>query len=655
MRRLLASLLLLLPLLARGVPPADAAPSGTVFDYSERGYVNLDPARCSTRPNDERMILAVFECLTRLDATTGLAVPAAAERWETSADGRTWTFTLRADGAWTDGTPVKAQDFVRGWRRVVDPEPADDGVSPWRWLYRPLKGVAAMLDNDFGRRVLANFEKKLNDALARNKEGVKGGSLRSLVQDVGLKAVPGVPEQPVLRKMLRWGDDTFAPEKAKEVLAVVKEERKKRKTPTFEAWEAFGVKSGVLAKDDRTLVVETDGWVPDLPALLARGPFAPIHEALVTQRVVGEESDDFVGNGPFKLHKRGSKQLGDRATPSTVHLVKSPTYKGPAPARLDEIRCWTDEDTPEELRRFKSGETQWIGTPDPEAKKDLPAIKGWRTRPKGSVVILRFRCDSPPFEKADARRAFVLALDRAALVKRYWPGADPADRLVPPGVRGVAPGVRAPAGDVGGAKKALAATGWTAEKFPTVEMHYTEGLDEVAQTAANTWEKVLEITPGSLIDTPIEAQGRLRAGAYDVFLTETQGAVDDPAAYLDMFESSSPDGGLGWKDAALDAFLAAARDVDGAAAAPDKVLAAAKNPATKTKLEALKGSPTPANRDAARQALLAEAEQRLLDEVVVFPLLFPKTADLLGEVKGLGEEAAWKNCAFFGSLRDAVR
>lgn len=47
----------------------------------------------------------------------------AAESVETSADGRTWTFTLR-DHTWSDGTPVTADDFVFAWRRILDPKTA---------------------------------------------------------------------------------------------------------------------------------------------------------------------------------------------------------------------------------------------------------------------------------------------------------------------------------------------------------------------------------------------------------------------------------------------------------------------------------------------------------------------------------------------------
>jgi oligopeptide transport system substrate-binding protein len=50
-------------------------------------------------------------------------VPGAAERWETSPDGRTWTFHLR-DHLWSDGQRVTAHDFIYAWRRILDPKSA---------------------------------------------------------------------------------------------------------------------------------------------------------------------------------------------------------------------------------------------------------------------------------------------------------------------------------------------------------------------------------------------------------------------------------------------------------------------------------------------------------------------------------------------------
>ncbi len=60
--------------------------------------------------------------LTTEDAK-GEPIPGAAERWETSPDGLTWTFHIR-DHQWSDGQPVTAGDFVFAWRRILDPKTA---------------------------------------------------------------------------------------------------------------------------------------------------------------------------------------------------------------------------------------------------------------------------------------------------------------------------------------------------------------------------------------------------------------------------------------------------------------------------------------------------------------------------------------------------
>jgi oligopeptide transport system substrate-binding protein len=51
----------------------------------------------------------------------GMPIPGAATRWETSPDGKTWTFHLR-NHLWSDGRPVTAQDFVFAWQRLLDPK-----------------------------------------------------------------------------------------------------------------------------------------------------------------------------------------------------------------------------------------------------------------------------------------------------------------------------------------------------------------------------------------------------------------------------------------------------------------------------------------------------------------------------------------------------
>jgi oligopeptide transport system substrate-binding protein len=57
------------------------------------------------------------------DNKAGL-IPGVAESWTVSDDGKTYTFKLRADAMWSDGSPVTAEDFVYSFRRLENPETA---------------------------------------------------------------------------------------------------------------------------------------------------------------------------------------------------------------------------------------------------------------------------------------------------------------------------------------------------------------------------------------------------------------------------------------------------------------------------------------------------------------------------------------------------
>ena len=65
----------------------------------------------------------LFEGLVRY-SPSGELVPGAAENWDVSPDGLTYTFTLRENGRWSNGDPVLAADFVASFRRLVDPATA---------------------------------------------------------------------------------------------------------------------------------------------------------------------------------------------------------------------------------------------------------------------------------------------------------------------------------------------------------------------------------------------------------------------------------------------------------------------------------------------------------------------------------------------------
>ncbi len=69
----------------------------------------------------------LFEGLVRTDPE-GKVIPGLAASWET-ADNKVWTFHLRPDLTWSDGSPLTAEDVVFSWRRLTDPKTASPYAS----------------------------------------------------------------------------------------------------------------------------------------------------------------------------------------------------------------------------------------------------------------------------------------------------------------------------------------------------------------------------------------------------------------------------------------------------------------------------------------------------------------------------------------------
>ncbi|HEV7606047.1 MAG TPA: peptide ABC transporter substrate-binding protein [Steroidobacteraceae bacterium] len=83
---------------------------------------SLDPHKA--RSTESMVVLRdLFEGLTRLDKVAA-TVPASAESWTVSDDGRLYTFKLRANLHWSNGEPLVAEDFVAGMQRLVNPATA---------------------------------------------------------------------------------------------------------------------------------------------------------------------------------------------------------------------------------------------------------------------------------------------------------------------------------------------------------------------------------------------------------------------------------------------------------------------------------------------------------------------------------------------------
>ena len=99
---------------------------------------SLDPQQ-TNGTWETRITRDLFEPLIAYSAD-GKLIPGLAERWESSADGLSWTFHLREGLEWSDGTPLTAEDAVFALRRLLTPATAAHNAT----LYYPIVNARAV-------------------------------------------------------------------------------------------------------------------------------------------------------------------------------------------------------------------------------------------------------------------------------------------------------------------------------------------------------------------------------------------------------------------------------------------------------------------------------------------------------------------------------
>ena len=127
-------------------------PRSQEFRWSNGGLPQtFDPAFAAAPP-DTDAVRALFEGLTDYDPKTLTPVPAVATHWESSNDGRVWTFYLRDNARWSNGEKVTAADFVRSWERTLKIGP----LAPHTDLLSNIEGATPSIStpHHFGARAI---------------------------------------------------------------------------------------------------------------------------------------------------------------------------------------------------------------------------------------------------------------------------------------------------------------------------------------------------------------------------------------------------------------------------------------------------------------------------------------------------------------------
>src|SRR4030095_4253721 len=116
----LALVVAMLGLVGRAVP-ASAQPAGTLVVGLVAEPVNLDPAQV-TDLNSNRVGRRIAETLVTFPDESTQVVAGLAESWTISKDGLRYTFKLRRNVTFHDGTPFNAEAVKFSIERQIDPE-----------------------------------------------------------------------------------------------------------------------------------------------------------------------------------------------------------------------------------------------------------------------------------------------------------------------------------------------------------------------------------------------------------------------------------------------------------------------------------------------------------------------------------------------------
>ena len=123
-----------IPIALALVQPAASAVQCLRYAGVETGgeLLNLDPILQNATQNSI-MVGVVFNRLMDLDSDFAVS-PELAKSWSSNTDATQWTFHLRDDVRWHDGTPFRAADVVYTYRRLIDPTLGSEATATLAFL-----------------------------------------------------------------------------------------------------------------------------------------------------------------------------------------------------------------------------------------------------------------------------------------------------------------------------------------------------------------------------------------------------------------------------------------------------------------------------------------------------------------------------------------
>lgn len=365
------------------------APKDNILRYiSGSEPETLDPQIPDGQP-EARVLMALYDGLVEYDPKTLQPIPAIAKSWEVSPNVDEFIFHLRDNATFSDGTPIKAKDFVYSIRRGFRPE-------------------------TLSRAANLGYFVKYSEAFNSGDVFVKKSDQFLLAKDFGGEERSGstIGPETEFHKYIQSPDRLTLPgDEKKRAKAVDADPKLKAAVQGAELVPVTEQDIGVEAIDDYTLRITLRQSAPFFLGLLGHQFFKVIPE-----HVVEKYGKDWVR--PEHIVTSGAFKVKVRKPYDVLSVEKNPLYWDAANVRLDGIDFYPVEEQSTQLNLYKAGSVDaflnhtvllpWIDT-----------IKQYKDEylnfPEAATSAYGMNMTKPPFDNLKVRMAFSLAVNRVAL------------------------------------------------------------------------------------------------------------------------------------------------------------------------------------------------------------------------------------------------
>lgn len=307
----------------------------------------------------------------------------------------------------------------------------------------------------------------------------------------------------------------------------------------------------VRALDDNTLQVDLVSPLAYFLELLSFSVFFPFHEEM------DKDPTKWISCGPFSLEKWKHNEC--------IEVVKNEHYWDKQAVGLEAIHLSMIEENTE-MQMFKNHELDWAGSPmsclPVDSLKELRSQKALHSTPLLGTSFFRMNTSSAPFNNANIRKAFNLAIHRQEIVENILQGGQQvALRLVPD-----KDSFYFQDANVEQARsflqKGLEELGISIKEFPKITLlHSSEVRNHlISQAVQYHWKHFLGIEVALELNESKTYYSRIREGKYQIALGSWIADYEDPENFLEVFKyKKSSVNNTGWENESYTSILDAAK------------------------------------------------------------------------------------------------